>query len=116
MGVMFPFMLSEGVNKGRITLEQAVAVTSYNTANWYGFTPRKGIIAVGADADINVVDLGLTKTVTPQLLNAGADWTAYDGMDMTGWPVLTMVRGNIVAEDGKLVGKPGTGRFIRARI
>ncbi len=115
-GVMFPFMLSEGVNKDRITLEQAVAVTSYNTAYWYGFTPRKGVIRVGADADINVVDMGLSKVVTAELLNAGADWTAYDGIEMTGWPVLTMLRGQVVAEDGEIVGSPGTGRFVPARI
>ena len=116
MGVMLPFMLSEGVAKGRISLERCVALTSYNMAKWYGFYPRKGAVEVGADADINVVDMGLKKTVTTELLNAGADWTVWDGIEMTGWPVLTMVRGTTVAKEGKVVARPGTGRYVPAHV
>lgn len=112
VGTMLPFMLSEGLGKGRLSLEEVVAVTSYNTAKWYGFHPRKGEIAVGADADVNVLDLDLTKPVRAADLHAGADWTPFEGVEFTGWPVLTMVRGAVVAENGKPVGDGGNGRFV----
>jgi dihydroorotase-like cyclic amidohydrolase len=116
LGLLLPFVLSEGVSKGRITLERAVAITAYETARWYGFYPRKGAIELGSDADINVLDLDEKRVVTPELLDAAAKWTPYEGLELTGWPAVTIVGGKVVAEGGRLVDKPGSGRFVRARV
>lgn len=111
-----PIMLSEGVNKGRISLERLVAVTSYNVAKKYGLLPNKGRIAVGADADLVVVDLSKVKKVKVEDLYDQAGFSCYDGWELKGWPVMTMVRGSIVAQDGKVTGASGFGRFVPARM
>jgi dihydropyrimidinase len=111
-GTLLPLVLSEGVKKGRLTLERAVEVTSTNAARIFGLHPRKGSIAAGADADLAVVDLALTRTVSPELLATWSDYNLYSGVELTGWPVLTMVRGRIVAAHGQPLVEPGYGRFI----
>src|SRR3972149_3149971 len=93
---MLPVLLSEGVNKGRITLERLVEVCSYNTARIFNLYPRKGTIAVSSDADLTIVDLHKKVKVRPELLHSESDFTLYDGWTMEGWPILTMVRGKIV--------------------
>ena len=107
-----PVMLSEGVNKGRLSLEQFVAVQSYNPAHIFGLK-QKGQIAVGRDADIVLVDLGLTRTVRPEELHYWhADFTLYDGWDITGWPVSTIIAGKEIIRDGQLVADAGFGQYI----
>jgi dihydropyrimidinase len=109
---LLPLMLSEGVHEGRISLERAVEVTSTNTAKAFNIYPKKGSIQVGTDADIAVVDLVETKTVTPELLQGGADYSPYEGRDVTGWPTHTVVRGQVAYENGEVVGKRGHGTHI----
>jgi len=109
---MLPLILSEGVHEGRISLERAVEVTSTNTAKAWNLYPKKGTIRVGADADLAVVDLEETKTVTPELLEGGADYSIYEGMSVTGWPTETVVRGEVVYEDGRVVGEKGYGTHV----
>jgi dihydropyrimidinase len=113
---MLPIMLSEGVNKGRITLERLVEVCCYNPAKKYGLIPRKGTIGIGSDADLVIVDLNKKNKVNAENFYSRADFSCYEGWELQGWPVLTMVRGNIVIKDGKVVGEPGFGRFIPANI
>ena len=98
-GVLLPLILSEGVNKGRLSLERAVEVTSTNAAHIFGLHPRKGTIQVDADADLALVDLGLEKTVSQELFGTWSDYTLYTGIRLKGWPVITMVRGRVVAEN-----------------
>jgi dihydropyrimidinase len=112
IATMLPVLLSEGVNKRRISIEKVAELTSFNTAEIFGMFPRKGTIAVESDADIVLVDLEKEQKVTPELLQSYSDYTIYDGMTFKGWPVLTMVRGEIVMEDDQIVGKPGYGEFI----
>ena len=100
MGSMLPVLLSEGVNKDRITLERLVEVTSYSTAKIFDMFPSKGTIVNGSDADLTIIDLDMQKTVTPDLLMSSSDYTIYDGWKLTGWPVTTIVRGMIVMNDG----------------
>jgi len=107
-----PILFSEGVMKGRIDINQFVALTSTNHAKIYGLYPRKGTIAVGADADIAIWDPELRQTLTHSLLQDGADYTPYEGIEITGWPVLTMVRGQIVVRDGALQGAKGFGTHL----
>jgi dihydroorotase-like cyclic amidohydrolase len=111
-----PIMLSEGVNKGRITLERLVQVCCYNPARKYGLTPRKGMISVGSDADLVIVDLNKKRKVSAKSFYSKGDFSCYEGWDLQGWPILTMMRGKVVMEDGKVVGRPGFGRFIPAKI
>jgi dihydropyrimidinase len=98
--------------KGRIDLTRFVALTSTNHAKTYGLYPRKGTIAVGADADIVIWDPSRQVTLTHDLLHDGSDYTPYEGLEVTGWPVLTMVRGRTVVRDGELVGEKGFGAYL----
>jgi dihydropyrimidinase len=109
---MLPLILSEGVNEGRISLDRAVEVTSTDTAKAWNLYPKKGTIRVGSDADLVVVDLDETKTVTPELLQGGADYSIYEGRDVTGWPTHTVVRGQVAFAEGEVVGEKGFGTHI----
>ena len=113
LAALLPVMLSEGVNKGRITLEKLVEVCCYNNARISGIYPQKGTIQVGSDADLVIVDLDKEVRLTVEKANyTVADYCPYDGWEVKGWPILTMLRGNILVEDGRLVTKPGLGRYI----
>ncbi len=111
-----PILFSEGVVKGRIDLNRFVALSSTNHAKTYGLYPRKGTIAVGADADVAIWDPDRRLTLTHDLLGDGSDYTPYEGMEITGWPVLTMVRGRVVMRDGALVGPKGHGRHLERAL
>ena len=95
---MLPMMLSEGVNKGRLSIERLAQVASENPARIFGLYPKKGAIVPGADADLIVVDLKRRAAITKELLQTVTPWSVYEGWDVTGWPVMTLVRGNIVME------------------
>ena len=107
---MLPVMLSEGVNKGKITLERLVEVCCYKPAQVFGLLPKKGVICAGADADLVFVDLHKKKI--PESKYSAAEWSPWAETELEGWPTLTMVRGEIVMKEGTIVGKEGTGRFI----
>lgn len=107
-----PILFSEGVSKGRISLNEFVALTSTNHAKTYGLYPKKGTIAVGADADIALWDPKRKETISQTLMHGGSDYTPYEGIAVTGWPVSTMVRGKFVVRDGKLTGKLGGGDYV----
>lgn len=107
-----PILFSEGVSKGRITLNKFVALTSTNHAKTYGLYPKKGTIAVGCDADIAIWDPKRQETISQKLMHGGTDYTPYEGVAVTGWPVSTMVRGKFVVRDGKLTGKLGGGDYV----
>jgi dihydropyrimidinase len=110
---MLPVLLSKGVNEDRISIERVAEVTSYNTAKIFGIYPKKGTIQPGSDADLTVVDLDLEKTVTADLLQSYSDYTIYDGWKLRGWPVMTIVRGNIIMEDGQVANEAlGHGVFV----
>lgn len=112
LATMLPVLLGEGVNKGRISIEKVAELCSFNAAQIFGIFPRKGTLAIGSDADIVLVDLKKEQKVSPELLQSYSDYTIYDGMTLKGWPVLTMVRGEVVMEDGQVTGKPGHGEYI----
>ncbi len=107
-----PILFSEGVSKGRITLNEFVALTSTNHAKTYGLYPKKGTIAVGTDADIAIWDPKRKETISQTLMHGGSDYTPYEGIAVTGWPVSTMLRGKFVVRDGKLTGKLGGGDYV----
>ena len=113
IATMLPVLFDQGVNKDRISVERVAEVTSYNTARIFGMYPQKGTIQEGSDADLVIVDMDLEQKVTPELLQSHADYTIYDGWKLKGWPILTMVRGRVVMEEGQVdSGAIGHGRFV----
>ena len=107
-----PILFSEGVGKGRIDLNRFVALSSTNHAKLYGLYPRKGTIAIGSDADIALWDPNKPVTITNGILHHGADYTPYEGLDVTGWPVRVLVRGKTVTDGETLVGVKGSGNYL----
>lgn len=113
LDALLPIMLSEGVNKGRITLEKLVEVCCESNAKIFGLYPKKGTLQVGSDGDIVIVDLGKKAKLSASSAHyALADYTPYEGWEVKGWPVLTMLRGTILVEDGELKVKPGLGKYL----
>jgi dihydropyrimidinase/dihydroorotase len=118
---MLPMMLSEGVNKGRISMERLARVASENPARIFGLYPKKGAIIPGADADLVVVDLKRRARITKDLLHTVTPWSIYEGWEVTGWPVMTIVRGNIVMEwlDGEpraKISDLSAGQYLRRSL
>lgn len=106
-----PLLFSEGVAKGRMSLERFAEVTAAAPARIYGLE-AKGRIAVGADADLVVWDPERRVRIGTDVLHDGIDYTPYDGIEAVGWPVTTIVRGAFVVEDGEMCAEPGHGRLL----
>jgi len=105
-------MFSEGVRKGRLSVEQMVKVTSEGSARLLNLYPRKGALVPGADADIVIIDPEKEMTVrSKEMITRSKEWSPFEGMKLQGVPVFTMVNGEIMAENRELVGKPN-GRFV----
>ncbi|WP_420391797.1 dihydropyrimidinase [Acuticoccus sp.] len=107
-----PILFSEGVAKGRIDVARFVALTSTNHAKTYGLYPRKGTIAVGSDADIAIWDPAARTTVRHADLHDGADYSPYEGLEVTGLPRTVLLRGKVMVRDGALVGTRGDGAYL----
>jgi dihydropyrimidinase len=105
-------LFSEGVRGGRISLQRMVELTSTNAARLFGLYPRKGSLAVGGDADLVIFDPSLVRTVSGSMLKSNADYSVYEGREVTGWPTLTLRRGEIVFRDDEVLGRPGSGRIL----
>ena len=106
-------LYSEGVAKGRLSLSQFVAVTATNPAKLFGMWPRKGTITVGADADLTLIDPARTMRIASERMQSRSDFDPYEGFEAVGWPVTTLVRGQVVVTDGRLVAEPGHGLLTR---
>lgn len=112
MAATLPLLVSEGVLRDRLSWVELARLLSGNPARYYGMYPRKGTLRVGSDGDVVVLDHRERWTLTPASLNPGGTFSIYDGWEVTGRPILTFVRGVLVAEHGKIVGPPGHGRYI----
>jgi allantoinase len=113
---MLPIVLSEGINKGRITIGKAAKVLSENPAKRFGLYPKKGHIAVGADGDFVIVDLSMEKKVKASELHYKVGWTPYEGWIFKGWPTVTILRGQVVAKEGQILAKEGSARFAPMKM
>ena len=114
--VRMPLLFSEGVGKGRINLNQFVALMSTNAAKLYGLYPRKGTIAIGSDADLAIWDPDMEVTIAQSMLHDAMDYTPYEGTMVKGWPILTLLRGVVVAENGAFKGAAGNGQFLKCDV
>jgi dihydropyrimidinase len=109
---LFPIMLSEGYHKRGIPLTKIAELLSLNPAMLYGMYPQKGDICVGSDADLVIVDLLREHVLKVSDFPSFSDYNLYEGLKVQGYPELTMVRGKIVAQDGRVKGPSGGGRFV----
>ncbi|MEW9079952.1 dihydropyrimidinase [Terrisporobacter glycolicus] len=105
-------MLSEGPKHG-LSLNKVVEVTSTNVAKIFGMYPKKGTIAVGSDADLVLYDAKKEVTLTKDVLHENVDYTAFEGVKVSGYPVMTLSRGDVVAKDGEYIGENNRGEFIK---
>lgn len=112
LATRMPILFSEGVAKGRIDLQTFVAITATNPARLFGLDPRKGTIAIGADADFAIWNPEKRVTITNSLLLHDNDHTPYEGLQVTGWPETTFVRGTPIVRNGELLAPPGHGQFL----
>lgn len=111
LATAMPVVMTEGVMKGRISLPRLVEVMALNPARLFGLHPRKGELAIGADGDLAVVDLENSRLVSPE--TTLSEYTSpFEGMDLVGWPTLTVRRGEIIFRDGKVLAEPGSGRIV----
>ena len=113
MGLMVPVLISAGVNTGRITIQRAAELLSTNTAKAFGFYPQKGTLLPGSDADLMIVDSETNWTVHADDLPSVQPFSVYEGMELSARVAVTISRGEVIAEDGKVVVEPGRGRFLR---
>jgi dihydropyrimidinase len=108
---------SEGVATGRIALQTFVSAFATTPAKLFGLYPRKGTIAVGSDADLFVLDPAATQTIDERALHSRAGYDPFHGFQIRGVPRVTIARGEIVARDGRLLGRPGRGQLVlRQRV
>ncbi|MFQ5891598.1 MAG: dihydropyrimidinase [Candidatus Methanofastidiosia archaeon] len=110
-----PLIYSEGVSKERFSINRFVELTSTNPAKLFGIFPEKGTIAVGSDADLVIFDPKKEVVLGAENLHQNVDYTPYEGMKVKGYPVKTIVSGNLIIEDGEFLGKPGTGRYLKRK-
>lgn len=106
------FMYSEGVKKGKITLNKMVELCATNAAKIFGMYPRKGTLAIGADADIIVFDPNKKHTISVNTHHMNVDYSAYEGWEVTGKTETVLLRGMIAIENEKCLLKAGDGKFI----
>lgn len=112
---ILPVMLTEGVDKGRITLNQMVACTSTNAAKIFGIYPRKGTIEIGSDADLVILDMDKEYVCHAKDLYHISDFTPFEGYKFKGCAEKTFVRGKLVNNNGEIIGEKGYGEIILDR-
>ena len=110
-----PVMYSEGRKHG-LSYTDIAKLTSVNPAKLFGMYPRKGTIRIGSDADLVLYDPDKKVTITHDLLHENVDYTCYEGVEVEGYPVMTILRGKVIVRDNEFCGQKGKGEFIRRDI
>lgn len=111
----FSLFFSEGVKKGRISINQFVDIVSTRIAKLFGLFPQKGTIAVGSDADIVIFDPNAERIISAETHHMNVDYNAFEGMKVTGEPISVLSRGEFVIRDKEFVGKPGSGQYLKRK-
>jgi dihydroorotase-like cyclic amidohydrolase len=111
ISLMFPVLINEGYHRRGLPLSRVAELSACNPAKWHRLFPKKGTIAVGADADLAIIDINEEKEVSATVLHSAQDYTPFEGLKLKGWPETTIVRGRVIFENGQVVGKPGWGRY-----
>jgi len=111
MGIVY----TEGVVKRKMSLERFVQVTSSNAARILGLYPRKGALAPGSDADVVLIDPAISRTLTKDDFHV-SDYSPWEGWDVRGWPVTTILRGKVIVENGRLHGDARDGQLVKRKI
>lgn len=109
--LLYPTLISEGFHKRNVPLTRISEIAAANPARHFGLFPQKGAITVGADADLAVVDLNETQTVTPELLQSAQKFTPFRGQKLKGWPRETILRGKVMMRNSRVIGQTN-GRYI----
>ena len=109
----FSLMYSEGVVKGRLSLNQFVDVIATRAAKLFGLFPQKGTIAVGSDADLVIFDPLIERVISAQTHHMNVDYNPFEGISVTGEPVSVLSRGEFVIRDKQFVGTEGSGRYLK---
>ena len=109
---LLPVMYTEGVAKGRISLERLLELLCSNPARVFGLFPRKGTLSVGSDGDLVLFDPGASWTLRASQLHTNSDFCPFEGMTLSGRVRKTILRGEIIYDEGNCCGTPHGGRFV----
>jgi dihydropyrimidinase len=112
---LVPLLYSQGVRNGKITLEQFVDLISTNPAKMFGLYPQKGIISVGSDGDLTIIDPQKEVILKGSQLHSAAEYTVFENFKVTGYPEATISRGTVICRDNKLMVPKPHGKFIKAQ-
>jgi len=111
-----PVAFTKFVAERKMPLTRFVDITSANAARILGLYPQKGAIQPGSDADLVLIDPTVRKTIALADLHADADYSIWEGFACQGYPVMTILRGKVIVEHGKLVGSSSDGRWVERRV
>ncbi|MBM6384451.1 MAG: dihydropyrimidinase [Paenibacillus sp.] len=106
-------LYSEGVAKGRISLNQWVDLCSTRASKLFGMFPQKGTLAVGTDADIVIFDPSISREISASTHHMNVDYSAFEGMQVQGCPVTVLCRGEYVIKDRQFAGSAGSGQYVK---
>lgn len=112
---LLPLIYTAGVKGGHFDVKTLVALLSTNPAKIFGLYPQKGSLKPGTDADIVVFDQDKKVTISDLQQHSAANYTPYAGIEVTGYPVMTILRGNIIVKDGIFCGQKGMGKFVKTK-
>jgi len=104
-------LLSEGINSGRLPYSTLLHVASRNPARIFGLYPKKGVLRIGSDADLVIINPTKKEKINPEMMFSKCGWTLYDGLEMTGAPEMTFVRGEMVFKENRTTIRPSHGEF-----
>jgi len=112
LGTSLPAVITAGLNRDQVTLEQMARVMSENVARQYDMYPTKGVLQPGSDADIVVFDPSSGRPAAADQLLSASRYTIYEGQELFGWPERVYLRGRLTAQDGTIVPSAPSGRYV----
>lgn len=116
VGLIVPSLLTGGYHQRKLPLGRIAQIMAESPAKIFGLYPQKGTIRAGSDADLVLVDLEAEHTVADEAKAAHSDFSIFEGMTFKGWPVMTISRGELIAREGRILSKPGRGRYLARSI